>query len=452
MRRLLKNLSWQAMIALIVPIVFFMACEKDKVELSGVPSLPTTFYPADGEVIDDLFFKFSASGSIVENENEIDYRYFVGTKKDSVKENPGNGHTPSLAGKQYFWRVLPQTYDRVLQKFFHGDSSEIFTFYTRPAPLKNVESDNGETETLVVLRWDEPENCQQVKITFSPECKEVAQPIIIPAGQDSCVISGLLDFNSLEHAFIKYTFTLEPDIKVGDKVISSKPVSIDEIPLNKTENVRDIDYNVYRCVRIGNQIWLAENLRTTRRQDGTKFREGKDYIRGSQSDVYGLYYQSFAFYSDNMVGSYIHITGPKGFKVATWDDWMLLFEEMGANVDIFDSLRFSGDRGPFLEDIRIAHMLKSQSGWPVVDGVDGNGIDYYHLGLLPGGYVDIESKEEFFVGENGYFFAVKGKVNKGKVISGLATYVYWFKPFSDGMFEGRLGRYGFNTRCVKNIE
>lgn len=424
----------------------FSGCDKDEA-LSGIPTAPTEFSPKDGEIIHGNTVSFKALGASAENGKSVYFLYVWGTDPEELEENFRWDNL--LPSTQYFWQATPYTenhYDRL-----YGETSPVMTFYTAPEALKGLESDNGESETQVILRWDRPDNCKKVEITFSPASNNVAQPIILPAEQDSIVFSDLRDYDIDTQSFIKYTFTVKAIVKVGDKEME-RVAQIDEIPLNKSKNVRDFDYNVYTCLKIGSQIWLRENLRTTTTNDGRPLIEGTHYVVGSESEKYGLYYERLVL-ADDLFSKHPfwtpggnHIIAPDRFKVASWDDWMQLFRFLGATEE---ELECNIHRHSIEEHIGavagVASLVKSRTGWPLVDGIDGNGIDFYTLSVLPGGYIDRETRVEYEVGQKALMMAQIIDASWNPL--GLR-----FEPTATGVFKTGAGVRLTNIRCVKNLD
>src|SRR5664280_2342787 len=70
----------------------------------------------------------------------------------------------------------------------------------------------------------------------------------------------------------------------------------------QAQNVKDIDGNVYKTVTIGKQIWMAENLKTT------KYNDGKAIPLVTDDKAWGaLTTPAYCWYYNNASVSYTHL-------------------------------------------------------------------------------------------------------------------------------------------------
>ena len=422
-------------------LFLMVSCSKDE-QPSAIPGTPTTMSPEDGVMITSTAIELQAGGSIAESGDKIEYEFHLGTDPENLTWTG----TPNIAnltpGVQYYWKAVP--YTKTGNQINRGTPSPVRSFYTTPSAFKGLVSDNGETETAVILKWTKPDNCKQVKITFTPACADVQQPIIIPGDQESCVLTQLLDFKTETKSYVKYTFTVEPTVTMGDKDHTLNPLTIEEIPLNKKLNTRDADFNVYTLVKIGNQIWLKENLRTKRLNDGTELIKNTEYVEGSESDKYGLYYSRAAMYD----GDYkIRNIAPKGFHVAELEDWVTLFRYLGASEEETTFMN-SHDEEYLCSISQVGSKLKSAEGWESVNGIDGNGANLYNLTILPGGCYDMNITGNVSKGKSGHFFAAN--IKEGSKIPWRLR----FDAASNGVYKNSETHdldYS-SVRCMKNAE
>ena len=147
------------------------------------------------------------------------------------------------------------------------------------------------------------------------------------------------------------------------------------------------DGHLYRWVRIGDQVWMAENLaylpRVDRVSDAQFEQErywvygyfGSDVAEARQTDAYKTYGVIY-----NWQGA--RTACPAGWHMPTEEEWQQL--EVTAGMDPADAprrgWRASGDVG---------RKLKARTGWK-----ENGGDDSFGFAALPGGmrgYADFES-------------------------------------------------------------
>ncbi len=103
-----------------------------------------------------------------------------------------------------------------------------------------------------------------------------------------------------------------------------------------TDTIKDIDGNVYKTVIIGDQEWMAENLKTTVYADGNNIpnnRNGYFYYMDSKSygDIYGALYT----WNAAMKGGGSSLLNPSGVQGVCPDGWHLPSEDEWKDMILF---------------------------------------------------------------------------------------------------------------------
>jgi len=126
------------------------------------------------------------------------------------------------------------------------------------------------------------------------------------------------------------------DIAIYNRTISESEV-IQLYAGNASIVVKDIDDNVYNTVLIGNQLWMKENLLTTRYSNGdsilhvtdnsewSNLTEGAWSYYGSSGTANSPYGKLYNWYT---VADQRNVC-PTGWKVPSASDWMILIDYLG---------------------------------------------------------------------------------------------------------------------------
>jgi uncharacterized protein (TIGR02145 family) len=161
---------------------------------------------------------------------------------------------------------------------------------------------------------------------------------------------------------------------------------------SRNGTVRDIDGNVYSTVKIGAQVWTAENFKTTKFNDGTPIALVTDSVKwcALQSAGYCLYKNNMTYKKKfgALYNYYAVISprfAPKGWHVPTAAEWDSLSNFLTAHK--FNCLKDNSD-------YRITKALAAKTDWeenpdgstnPCVVGVHRSENNSSGFSALPGG-------------------------------------------------------------------
>lgn len=165
-------------------------------------------------------------------------------------------------------------------------------------------------------------------------------------------------------------------------VTSCKKEETQEITIERG-TVTDIDGNTYQTVKIGDQWWMAENLRVSRFNDGTPLLliglTDPDSVWANAGEAAYTYINDSIFgnlYNGEVITSEKNIA-PAGWHVPSDAEWQKMERTIG--MDEAD-IAGAGWRG-MNEGEKITS--KYSQGWP--EGGELFGTDEYGFNALPGG-------------------------------------------------------------------
>ena len=194
--------------------------------------------------------------------------------------------------------------------------------------------------------------------------------------------------------------------------------------------VTDIDGNTYKTVIIGNQEWMAENLKVTRFSNGDTLINGSNY---SNSEWINLNHGSISYYNNLLVNSntfgslytWFAVNDnrnicPEGWHVGTDQEWTELTDFAGGeNV-----------AGGKLKETGTLNWTSPNIG----------ATDEFNFSVLPSGFR--EGSGFYRQGMSGFFWAPN-----------FSTQTIWRREIeynNTQVLRASSGNGGFSVRCVKN--
>jgi uncharacterized protein (TIGR02145 family) len=212
--------------------------------------------------------------------------------------------------------------------------------------------------------------------------------------------------------------------------------------------VTDVDGNVYHTVTIGSQVWMVENLKTTKYNDGTQIPlvTGDSAWAASTTPAYCWYQNNNGFKNTYgaLYNAFVIQTGklaPAGWRIPTFNDFNGLITFLGGSNVAGCKLNEAGN-----------------SHWEQYDGVTAtNSSGFTAIG---GGYRDIYVSPQYnqyfapfsSMGEDCFFWGAFDQTSQ--VFASMSLSYNGCDADAGTVQQGNGSEYvyrqGWSVRCIKN--
>ena len=249
-------------------------------------------------------------------------------------------------------------------------------------------------------------------------------------------------------AYLLLLFTLVISTCTKDATTSSGNEDNGDDTLPAGETVTDIDGNVYQTVQIGNQLWMAENLKVTRYKNGDailKVTNDTEWANADSEvgvycsygnddnniDTYGLLYNWYAVTDERNLA-------PDGWHVPDASDWRQLEMYLGiSDSEVFSNGWRGTDEGAKLKETGTTHWNSPNTG-----ATNSSGFS-----ALPGGYRSYADGTFSSLGNIAAFFTTRAITYQGETtIEGRRLDYMESRIQQDGTREN----VGYSVRLVKD--
>ena len=241
------------------------------------------------------------------------------------------------------------------------------------------------------------------------------------------------------------TFAQQINIHTSDGMDVYNLTDIDSITFtlddtSASSGLTDIDGNVYQTVKIGNQVWMAENLKVTHYRNGDEIPDvtgNSEWVGlstgaycsyndvNSNADTYGMLYNWYAVDDSRNIA-------PAGWHVPTDEEWKELEMQLGMSQNEADNGDWRGTNE--------GSKLKTTSGWDS----NGNGTNEVGFTALPAGYRKY----------SGGSFATLGYSTDWWLAASEGSTISWRRGLNSNNTDIARTTYnkkeGFSVRCVRD--